>query len=157
MSSLSTEADTDVIVSRPGVRVNLTCPVEKEDASVVWGFDSPYPIFPHNGMSVSGRNFVLKSALPNNSGNYSCYYNSRQIGTLQLLVEGELHPPSFWRQLPARLCAFRRHSLPDPLNSYDFLGHGILGKSPERLAEFPACVTSGLVGTLSSWPCALRT
>lgn len=112
------EVDTDVIVSRPGVRVNLTCPVEKEDASVVWGFDSPYPIFPHNGMSVSGRNFVLKSALPNNSGNYSCYYNSRQIGTLQLLVEAPPEEPklSCFRSSPISKvsCEWSPSSAPSP-------------------------------------------
>lgn len=112
------ERGKDLIVSSPGARINLTCPVESTETAVLWSFDSPYPVLPYNGLTISGNKFVLKSVLPNNAGNYSCYHNSKLVATLHLLVEAPPEEPKLtcFRNSPISKvnCEWSPSSAPSP-------------------------------------------
>lgn len=109
MSSLSPEVESGVLTSSPGARVTLVCPgADPEDNTTVhWVLRKQVAGSRRNTWAGTGRRLVLRSVQLSYSGNYSCYQGGRQVGTVRLLVEGELCPQSSWRRLPAQLCPFQ--------------------------------------------------
>lgn len=94
VSSVSPEVEGDVVISRPGASVNLTCPGgdPRDNATVHWVLRSRGAGPHHSRWAGVGRTLLLRSVQLNSSGDYLCYQDGHQAGTLRLLVEGELCP-----------------------------------------------------------------
>lgn len=97
----SLEVENGTLVSLPGVPVMLTCPgVEPEDNTTVY--------WVHNGSNPRrwasvGRNLLLRLVQPSDSGNYLCYLDGWQAGTVRLLVDVPPEEPN--------IHCFRKHFL----------------------------------------------
>lgn len=83
----------DVLTSLPGASVSLSCPAKdlRDNATVHWMVTNT-----HQRWAGVGPRLLLRSVQFSDSGNYSCYVNGHQAGTVRLLVEGE------WWPLPGR-------------------------------------------------------
>ncbi|EPQ08555.1 Interleukin-6 receptor subunit alpha [Myotis brandtii] len=104
VSSLSPEVESDVLTSRPGANVTLTCPGGKpgDNATVHWVLGNPATVSSHDRWAGWGRRLLLRSLQLNDSGNYSCYRDGLPAGTVRLLVEGPPEEPklSCFRKSP---------------------------------------------------------
>ncbi|KAM9685969.1 interleukin-6 receptor subunit alpha isoform 1-T1 [Trichechus inunguis] len=89
------EVASDVLTSLPGANVTLTCPgVEPgENGSVHWAFRSQAVGSPHSRWTSVGTRLLLRSVQLSDSGNYSCFQDSRPAGTTHLLVEAPPEKP----------------------------------------------------------------
>ncbi|XP_059529647.1 interleukin-6 receptor subunit alpha isoform X2 [Myotis daubentonii] len=98
------EVESDVLTSRPGANVSLTCPGGKPggNATVHWVLGTPATVSSHDRWAGWGRRLLLRSVQLNDSGNYSCYRDGLPAGTVRLLVEGPPEEPklSCFRKSP---------------------------------------------------------
>lgn len=83
----------------PGASVVLTCPGGEpgDNATFHWMLRSRVigdPGSHRDRWTVVGRRLVLSSLQLSDSGNYSCYQDGHLVGTVCLLVDGELCPHS---------------------------------------------------------------
>uniref|UniRef100_A0A8C6W6H4 Interleukin 6 receptor, alpha n=1 Tax=Nannospalax galili TaxID=1026970 RepID=A0A8C6W6H4_NANGA len=112
--SLPTEVANDTVASLPGATVTLTCPgMEPENNTTVY--------WVHNGSNLRrwasvGRNLLLRLVQPSDSGNYSCYVDGQQAGTVRLLVDVPPEKPNLhcFRKNPLMnvVCEWRPHHKP---------------------------------------------
>ncbi|XP_054419142.1 interleukin-6 receptor subunit alpha [Pteronotus mesoamericanus] len=85
----SLEVESDVLASRPGASVTLTCPGgdPEDNATVHWVLRNQASGSHHGTWAGLGRRLLLRSVQLSYSGNYSCYQDGHQVGTVRLLVE----------------------------------------------------------------------
>ena len=97
-----------MLTSSPGASVTLTCPGggPEDNGTVHWVLRSQDTGTHRSTWAGLGRRLVLRPVQLSYSGNYSCYQDGRQVGSVRLLVEGELCRQSSWSQLAAQLCPF---------------------------------------------------
>ncbi|CAK6439454.1 unnamed protein product [Pipistrellus nathusii] len=106
------EAEGDVLTSRPGANVTLTCPGWRpgDNATVRWQRG-------HRWAGAGGR-LLLSAVQPGASGEYSCSRAGRPAGTVRLLVEGPPEEPalSCFRKSPVSnvVCEWSPRSPPSP-------------------------------------------
>ncbi|XP_008852990.2 interleukin-6 receptor subunit alpha isoform X1 [Nannospalax galili] len=108
------EVANDTVASLPGATVTLTCPgMEPENNTTVY--------WVHNGSNLRrwasvGRNLLLRLVQPSDSGNYSCYVDGQQAGTVRLLVDVPPEKPNLhcFRKNPLMnvVCEWRPHHKP---------------------------------------------
>lgn len=112
------EVESDVLASRPGANVTLTCPGGKPggNATVHWVLGNPVTDLSHDRWAGWGRRLLLRSVQLNDSGNYSCYRDGLPAGTVRLLVEGPPEEPqlSCFRKSPISnvICEWSSQSPP---------------------------------------------
>lgn len=158
MSVLPPEVESDVLTSRPGASVTLTCPGAEpgDNATVHWVLRNQATGSNHGRRAGLGRRLLLRSVQLNDSGNYSCYQDGHPAGTVRLLVDGELCPRCPCRRLPAQQPCALQSPLPDPSHSRYFLGPWILGKGPLTSAhETPEVPVGGATGCWGHHPAGL--
>lgn len=92
VSVLSPEVESDVLTSQPGASVTLTCPGAEpgDNATVHWVLRNQATGSNHARRAGLGRRLLLRSVQLSDSGNYSCYQDGHPVGTVRLLVDGEL-------------------------------------------------------------------
>lgn len=130
VSSVSPEVENDVLTSRPGASVNLTCPGwdPRDNATVHWVLRSRGAGSHHSRWAGMGRTLLLRSVQLNSSGNYLCYQDGRWAGTVHLLVEGEYVLGAF-AAAPCGPCASQTASPPDPSTPVTSVAHGVWEKA----------------------------
>ncbi|XP_036091069.1 interleukin-6 receptor subunit alpha, partial [Rousettus aegyptiacus] len=120
VSSVSPEVESNVVISRPGASVNLTCPGgdPRDNATVHWVLRSRGAGPHHSRWAGVGRTLLLRSVQLNSSGDYLCYQDGHQAGTLRLLVEVPPEEPqlSCFRKSPLSNvgCEWSPGSTPSP-------------------------------------------
>lgn len=130
VSSVSLEVESDVLTSRPGASVNLTCPGgdPRDNATIHWVLRSRGAGSHHIHWAGVGRTLLLRSVQLNSSGDYLCYQDGNRAGTVRLLVEGELCPRGLRGSSLQALCV-PDTSLPDPPTPVTSVAHGVWVKA----------------------------
>ncbi|KAM5293657.1 interleukin-6 receptor subunit alpha isoform 1-T1 [Glossophaga mutica] len=98
------EVESDVLTSSPGASVTLICPGgdPEDNATVHWVLRKQVAGSHHSTWASVGKRLVLRHVQLSYSGNYSCYQDGHQVGTVRLLVEAPPEKPqlSCFRKSP---------------------------------------------------------
>ncbi|KAK2500797.1 hypothetical protein MC885_016689 [Smutsia gigantea] len=114
------ELASDMLSSLPGATVTLTCPGgdQEDNATIHWVYRNQVADSHGDRLVGEGRALLLRSVQLHDSGNYSCYQDSRPAGSVHLLVDAPLEEPrlSCSRKSPILnvVCEWSPQSPPSP-------------------------------------------
>ncbi|XP_016076798.1 PREDICTED: interleukin-6 receptor subunit alpha [Miniopterus natalensis] len=117
---VNVEVESDVLTSRPGASVILTCPGGElgDNATVHWVLRNHVTGPNHDRWAGLGRRLLLRSVQLSDSGNYSCYQAGHPVGTVLLLVDVPPEEPqlSCFRKSPVSnvFCEWSPGRAPSP-------------------------------------------
>lgn len=107
----SAEVADGTVTSLPGATVTLICPGKEAAGNVTihWKFSGSQ----NRTWTARGSTLVLRAVQLSDTGDYSCFLDDHLVGTVPLLVDGELCPQCPWEWLQEQLqCPLYSRKIP---------------------------------------------